>query len=342
MKKVSIIIAAYNVEKYISKCLDSVCNQTYKNTEIIIVNDGSTDGTIQIVKEYAKKFTNIVIMDQANQGANMARKNGLDIATGEYILFVDSDDWIEKDALEKLMNINNDIDIIKFRFWEPDNSESSKIFEGQKLINSANKKNIYKLLIESSKLNPIWNQLIKIELAKENYYLRKMSQGEDILNNMSFFYKANKILFVNDILYHHCENKESTTKIFDYNKVFRNVKEIFYVYEEKAKYVEKYKLDSNVENKIIANSLMQFLVGEIFKIYRSNISIDKINDIYNYIFDNEFYNQFIYRNLNYNSIYNENRIKLKYMKMLYKKNTTKMNRNIRIIKLLYNIKEMIK
>ena len=89
--KISVIIPVYNVEKYLSECLDSVISQTLKDIEIICVNDGSTDNSLQILKEYASKDTRIKIIDKENEGQGYARKVGLDVANGEYILFCDSD-----------------------------------------------------------------------------------------------------------------------------------------------------------------------------------------------------------------------------------------------------------
>ena len=102
MNKCSIIIPVYNVEKYLPKCLDSIVNQTYKNIEIICINDGSTDNSLKILEEYAQKDERIKIINQENQGVSVARNVGIDNATGDYILFVDSDDWIDRDTCKIL------------------------------------------------------------------------------------------------------------------------------------------------------------------------------------------------------------------------------------------------
>lgn len=99
---VSIIVPAYNVEKFISKCLESLTNQSLKDIEIIIVDDGSTDRTPEIIKEFAAKDKRIKMITQTNQKQGAARNRGLEIAAGEYISFVDSDDWVDKDYIEKL------------------------------------------------------------------------------------------------------------------------------------------------------------------------------------------------------------------------------------------------
>jgi glycosyltransferase involved in cell wall biosynthesis len=114
MKKlVSIIIPVYNLEKILSKCLDSVINQTYKNLEIIVINDGSKDGSEAIIKNYAKKDKRIVLISQKNGGQAKARNVGISQSTGEYIMFVDGDDWIEKDTIEDMMAVmDEDVDLV--------------------------------------------------------------------------------------------------------------------------------------------------------------------------------------------------------------------------------------
>ncbi len=101
MPKVSIIIPIYNVEKYIKKCLDSLIKQTLDDIEIICVNDGSPDNSMEIVNEYAKNDKRFIVLTQENQGTGAARNKGIDAATGEYIMFLDPDDWYEFDACEK-------------------------------------------------------------------------------------------------------------------------------------------------------------------------------------------------------------------------------------------------
>lgn len=102
--KVSIIIPIYNSEKYLKQCLESIINQTYKNIEIICINDGSTDNSEKIIKDYLKTNKNITYLKQPNAGQSIARNKGLEKATGDFILFVDSDDFIEKNMVEKLID----------------------------------------------------------------------------------------------------------------------------------------------------------------------------------------------------------------------------------------------
>ena len=119
--KISVIVPVYNVEKYLSECLDSIVNQTLKDIEIICLNDGSTDNSFSILKEYALKDERIILIDKENDGLGYTRKIGLDNAKGEYILFCDSDDYYaELTAFEELYNYIEKVkvDVVIFNFIE--------------------------------------------------------------------------------------------------------------------------------------------------------------------------------------------------------------------------------
>ena len=113
--KVSIIVPVYNVEKYLRKCLDSLVNQTLKDIEIICINDGSTDDSLNILQEYAREHHNVVVIDQENQGVSIARNNGINKAQGDYIGFVDPDDWVEPDMFKILYEkaVKTGVDIVE-------------------------------------------------------------------------------------------------------------------------------------------------------------------------------------------------------------------------------------
>ncbi len=102
MNKISVIVPAYNVESYLADCLDSILNQTYPNIEVIVIDDGSPDRSGEIAENYKQKDRRIKVIHQENGGLSVARNSGLDNATGEFVCFIDSDDWIEPDYLELL------------------------------------------------------------------------------------------------------------------------------------------------------------------------------------------------------------------------------------------------
>ena len=134
--KISVIIPVYNVERYLSECLNSIINQTLKEIEIICVNDGSTDSSLSILKENASKDDRIKIIDKENEGQGYARKVGLDIATGEYILFCDSDDYYaELTVFEELYNCIAEAktDLVVFNFYRLINNKVVYLFLPEEL-----------------------------------------------------------------------------------------------------------------------------------------------------------------------------------------------------------------
>ena len=110
LEKISIIIPMYNCEKYIKRCLDSLVNQTYKNMEIIVINDGSKDSSGEIVQTYVKKYSNVKLINKKNAGVSSARNLGIKESTGKYVAFVDSDDWCEKQMYSEMMKLTEKID----------------------------------------------------------------------------------------------------------------------------------------------------------------------------------------------------------------------------------------
>ena len=127
--KVSVLVPCYNVEKYLPECLGSIVNQTLRDIEIICINDGSTDSTLDIIKSYAEQDKRIVIIDKPNEGYGKSMNRGLDVATGEYIAIVESDDWASPDMLEKLYNTAcaHQADMVKaeFVFFDSDTGTES-------------------------------------------------------------------------------------------------------------------------------------------------------------------------------------------------------------------------
>ena len=128
MNKVSIIIPVYNTKKYLEQCVFSIVEQTYQNIEILLVDDGSTDGTSDLCDEIAKKDSRVRVIHKTNGGAATARNLGIDEATGEYVMFVDSDDWLDTDAVENLVEHadKNNTDVIRFSYVRE--------FEGKQLV----------------------------------------------------------------------------------------------------------------------------------------------------------------------------------------------------------------
>ena len=144
MPKVSVIIPVYNAEKYLRQCLDSVVNQTLQEIEIICVDDGSTDGSLAILREYEAADSRVKVLTQKNQYAGVARNNGMAAATGEYYAFMDADDYYSENALASMYNIaaEHELDVLKAAFYNiepnkaPYDTKYSTLFSGKNSLNS--------------------------------------------------------------------------------------------------------------------------------------------------------------------------------------------------------------
>jgi len=166
--KISVIIPVYNVEKYVGRCIDSVLKQTYNNFEIIAINDGSTDGSLEILNHYNKKDSRIKVIDQENLGLSGARNNGIKISKGQYLIFVDSDDTINTTLLEDVLNvaIKNQLDIVVYGYnkLKEDGTIISKTSFHDKILDKVSARQG----IISLNISPMaCNKLIKRELFIE-------------------------------------------------------------------------------------------------------------------------------------------------------------------------------
>lgn len=230
MKKLSVIIPIYNSEKYIQRCIQSVINQTYKNLEIILINDGSTDNTQKILENFYKQDKRIIIINKENEGVSAARNIGIEISSGEYIHCLDSDDWIENDMYEDMIKKIElyDLDIIVSNFyWDYDNGryEIKNCLPIDENIIINNKDFLKKYFFSGKSYPAIWNKIFKAELYKKNNirYPSEISIGEDMVTISKLFYCAEKIGKINKTYLHYIQNSGSITK----NNNITKIKEIF-------------------------------------------------------------------------------------------------------------------
>lgn len=200
--KVSVIVPIYNVEKYLAKCLNSLVNQTLKEIEIICVNDGSTDNSAKILEYFTKNDSRIKVISQQNLGISVARNAGLNIATGEYIGFVDSDDWVDLEFFEKLYNVakenSADISCAGFKRRGKILSTIRKSYKEIKVYEDINDKVVVDKLPEH---NYIWN---KIYLRDK--WIFKFQEGryfEDMAILIKILYASKMLVTVPDIYYNY-------------------------------------------------------------------------------------------------------------------------------------------
>jgi len=212
LPKISVIVPVYNVENYVTKCIESIINQTYNNLEIIIINDGSTDKSGDICEYYANKDDRIILMQQENQGLSMARNNALNIASGDYIGFVDSDDWIKEDMFYTLYSnaIAYDADISMCNFYyvnsAGENTPYSNENEGIKIL-EGNIKIAHNIRLSN---NVVWNRLYKRYLF-DNIRFPKGKAFEDIFVMYKLVDNANKIVLISDCKYYYLRRETGIT-----------------------------------------------------------------------------------------------------------------------------------
>lgn len=205
-KKISVIVPMYNSEKSIERCVDSILNQTYCNLEVILVNDGSKDKTEEICNNLAKKDNRIKYFYKKNSGVSETRNYGLDKVQGDFISFVDSDDYIEKDMYETMLKKIDDAEIIICEYFYVIDNKKVKIDTGIK-ENTFEKLDEFILSVNDQKIsryiNTPWNKLIKSELINNNNirFNSKISLGEDLVFNLQYMKLAKKIKIINEELY---------------------------------------------------------------------------------------------------------------------------------------------
>ena len=214
---ISVIVPVYNASKSLDSCISSVCSQSYKNFELILVDDGSTDNSLEICKKYQQVDNRITVVHQANAGVSAARNAGLTLARGEYFCFVDSDDEIAPSMLEKLHKVaadsHSELCICgykccskkKINYFSPSGEEVS----GKREIAKFVAKHYLEWLVSAS-----WGKLYKNLRFSFNGFDPKISLGEDLKFNIEYLQGANKIVVIDDCLYCYNETQGSLTKSY--------------------------------------------------------------------------------------------------------------------------------
>lgn len=239
MKKISIIVPCYKVEKYLPRCLDSLVNQTLEDIEIICINDGSPDHCIDILKDYKEKYGDkIVIIDKQNEGVWRGRKDGVKIATGEYIGFVDSDDYVSLDFAEKLYTAakknNADISVCGFERVDMDTEEvyTREMCQRNNITVDIRKNPEVILSLNAAP----WNKLYRAELVKK---MEDLPHPPKCLDDMMFlcliYINAGKVSFISDSLVYYMIRSDSivsTIKEEHIDSTYRAMREVRAIYEK--------------------------------------------------------------------------------------------------------------
>lgn len=244
---ISIVVPIYNVELYLDKCVKSIINQTYKKLEIILVDDGSPDNCGRMCDKYAEQDKRIKVIHKQNGGVASARDEGMHAAIGEYIMFVDSDDYIEDNTVEILENAarRNNSDLVKFRYDKITNGEHQfyqfEYFPKEKTVKKEDfKLFVYPFFLEGYMMNSMATSFVRRKCIENSKMNRVVSFGEDLLFNLSYIEKINSVTFINNPLYKYCTNTSSITKTKDNNKLLKNFKDAQYIYLTLYEYAQKW------------------------------------------------------------------------------------------------------
>lgn len=248
--KLSIIVPIYNVEKYLDKCILSILNQDYKDFELILVNDGSPDRCEEICNKYLLNDRRVRLINKANGGLSSARNAGLDIAKGEYIGFVDSDDWIEKEMYSTLMEIveKNGSDIVQCEYYsalyDTDTIKDNKNVIVRNFTNIEAINNMYGDLQVSTTVS--WNKIYKRSLFDGiRFPIGKLH--EDEFTTYKLLYRSNKISYINKELYYYRQTPNSimnlpfSEKRLDIIEAFEEKKEFIKLLDNKKLYLNTIK-----------------------------------------------------------------------------------------------------
>ena len=252
MPKFSIIIPVYNVEKYIKKCLDSVFSQTEKDYEVIVVNDGTQDNSIELIKDY-----NIKIINQKNQGLSAARNIGAKHATGEYLLFLDSDDYLEKNTLKEIKkSLKNNPDLVRFQIREVFENGKKIDYKEESFLNKDGVE-AFKLITKYHFVENAWCYAIKKEYyKKEKYKFLKGTYHEDFGLTPLIILKAKIVNSISYVGYNYLQRSGSIMNNLNYSKTKKKVDDMFKHYNYLLDEAKKTNLDITLFKSFISNSLI--------------------------------------------------------------------------------------
>ncbi len=240
MKLVSIIVPIYKSEKYLSICIESIINQTYRNLEVLLINDGSPDNCNKICENYAKIDKRIRFVSKNNEGVSKTRNLGLKLANGEFIYFVDSDDWLETNAIELMVNNIESYDMCIGNFVSI--NKNKRVHNDQ--VTLINKEDIYKSILNLDKRDKtpcygyLWNKLFirKIIIDNQIYFNENYSMWEDMLFCCEYIKYVNKGKKINKIVYHYnnindysITNNMTDKKFKEWEKAGEKIKKIISV-----------------------------------------------------------------------------------------------------------------
>lgn len=298
--KISVIIPLYNVEQYVSRCLESIINQTYKNLEILVIDDGSTDNSLQVAKSFELKDDRVKVISHLNGGVSKARNKGLEIATGDFIAFVDSDDYLKLNMYETLIENIGDADLIVCGY-------SSKIDSD---INESSKKNKKTILLgeqcvdylfqmqdadSSVKAVVIWNKLYKKTVFNTLRYNLRYKRAEDEEIIFKILLECSKMVVINDQLYHYYQRPDNHTRLAQTFEEKNNTNvQIINMYKDRLVYSASRGIYHPSVLKTTLNLLIEYYFYSI-KSPHNKIFLENFDLYYSYLWRKEFSNKIAFK-----------------------------------------------
>ena len=278
MPKYSIVIPVYNVEKYIKRCLDSVFNQTEKDFEVIVINDGTKDNSMDIVKKY-----DVVIINQKNLGLSEARNNGVKKAKGEYLIFLDSDDYWDKDLLKNISkSLDNKPDLVRFQVQEVFEESDKKNKYEEKVFFSKSGETAFNIISSYHFVENAWCYAIKREYyLKERFEFKKGMMHEDFGLMPLIILKASCVNSISYVGYNYFQRNGSIMSDLNYDKTKKKVSDFYNQYLSLINDVDKTKLNKEVFKSFCANSVILKiceLKNPEYKEYKNKLKKDKVFD----------------------------------------------------------------
>ncbi|WP_195244228.1 glycosyltransferase family 2 protein [Clostridium celatum] len=273
MKKpqLSIIMPVYNAERYLNKCIESILGQSYNNFELIIINDGSIDGSKEICEYYSANDKRVKVINKTNEGQSAARNDGLKLAKGQYIQFIDADDWLELNACETLIkNIQiEEVDWVLASFNFVGKNRIEKVnFKSIKYNTNEFVDNMTKYLNHWA-FNVLWNKIYKKEIIVANSisFTKELNYSEDLLFNLKYMKYSNSISIISNNIYNYNKvNEKSSTK--------QNIKNMYYTQKKAFEVIVKILRDNKWDNKENIVWIQKAYVDVIYSYLRSVSLID--------------------------------------------------------------------
>ncbi len=225
--ELSIIVPVYNTFEYLEKCIESLIQETSYEYEIILIDDGSTDGSGLLCDELSNKYDNIKVIHKKNEGVSVARNMGIDMASGKWIMFVDSDDYITDTSIQLTLDSVDgiDTDMLMWSYLNNENNVMTKqqLFNDNVTFIGNEAKELSKLVFFNYGMQPLWNpvcKLYKLQIIKDNNirYEKGISVGEDVLFIYDYLCQINSAMYINEFLYIREIREESAIRVYNENK----------------------------------------------------------------------------------------------------------------------------